>query len=54
MRNTLNLQPGQMGLGDLRTVWQQSVTVTLDPKALPAIEASAAAIDAIVDKGDAA
>lgn len=54
MSNTLNLQPGQMSLGDLRTVWQQPVTVTLDPKALPAIEASAAAIDAIVDKGDAA
>ncbi len=54
MNASLTLHPGQMTLADLRTVWQQTVTVTLDPQARPAIDASAAAIHAIVAKGDAA
>ena len=54
MTTTLTLQPGQMGLADLRTVWQQAVRVQLSDDAQAGIAASAAAIHAIVHKGDAA
>jgi histidine ammonia-lyase len=54
MTHTLTLQPGQMTLADLRTVWQQPVAVQLDASAHAGIAASAAAIHAIVAKGDAA
>ncbi|MFP8777121.1 histidine ammonia-lyase [Hydrogenophaga sp. RWCD_12] len=54
MKHTLTLHPGQMTLADLRTVWQQPVTVALTDDARAAIDASAAAIHAIVAKGDAA
>lgn len=52
--NALTLHPGQMTLADLRAVWQQPVTVALTDNARSAIDASAAAIHAIVAKGDAA
>ena len=54
MTHTLTLHPGQMSLADLRTVWQQAVRVELGGEAQAAIAASAAAIHAIVHKGDAA
>ncbi|EWS57357.1 histidine ammonia-lyase [Hydrogenophaga sp. T4] len=54
MTHTLTLQPGQMTLADLRTVWQQAVRVQLSDDAQAGIAASAAAIHAIVHKGDAA
>jgi histidine ammonia-lyase len=54
MTHTLTLNPGQMTLADLRAVWQQPVTVALTDDARAAIDASAAAIHAIVAKGDAA
>ena len=54
MTQTLTLQPGQMTLADLRTVWQQAVRVQLSDDAQAGIAASAAAIHAIVQKGDAA
>ena len=54
MSTTLTLNPGQMSLADLRAVWQQPVTVALNGEARAAIDASAAAIHAIVAKGDAA
>ena len=54
MTHTLTLQPGQMSLADLRTVWQQAVRVQLSDDAQVGIAASAAAIHAIVHKGDAA
>ncbi|MDZ4355126.1 MAG: aromatic amino acid lyase, partial [Variovorax sp.] len=54
MTHTLTLQPGQMSLADLRTVWQQAVHVELSDDAQAGIKASAAAIHAIVHKGDAA
>jgi len=54
MNPTLTLQPGQMRLADLRTVWQQAVRVQLSSEAQAGIAASAAAIQAIVQKGDAA
>ena len=54
MTHTLTLQPGQMSLADLRTVWQQAVHIQLSEDAQAGIHASAAAIRQIVDKGDAA
>ena len=54
MTHTLTLQPGQMSLADLRTVWQQAVHIQLSEDAQTGIHASAAAIRRIVDKGDAA
>ena len=54
MNHILTLQPGQMTLADLRTVWQQPVRVQLSDDAQAGIAASAAAIHAIVQKGDAA
>ncbi len=48
------LIPGVMTLADLRAVWTSSAPVVLADSAWPAIEASAAAVRAIVAKGDAA
>jgi histidine ammonia-lyase len=50
MNSSLTLQPGQMTLADLRTVWQQAVQVQLSSDAHAGIAASAAAIHAIVPK----
>lgn len=54
MNPTRTLTPGQLTLADLRAVWQQPVTVTLARGAYQAIEDAAAAIHAIVAKGEAA
>ena len=54
MSTTLTLNPGQMTLADLRAVWQRPVTVALTSDARAAIDASAAAIHAIVAQGQAA
>ena len=48
------LQPGLMTLGDLRAVWAAPGALMLSPSAYPIIEKSAAAVQAIVAKGDAA
>jgi histidine ammonia-lyase len=48
------LTPGAMTLANLRAVWTLSAPVMLADSAWPAIEASAAAVRAIVAKGDAA
>jgi histidine ammonia-lyase len=48
------LTPGAMTLADLRAVWAAPVAITLADSAWPAIEASAAAVRAIVAKGEAA
>jgi histidine ammonia-lyase len=48
------LDPGHMTLADLRRFWAAPVPVVLAPQALPGILASAAAVQAIVAKGDAA
>jgi histidine ammonia-lyase len=48
------LTPGAMTLADLRAVWAGPGTLTLADSAWPAIEASAAAVRAIVARGDAA
>ena len=58
MTTTLNLNwtlaPGAMTLADLRAVWAAPVPLTLAASAWPAIVASAAAVRAIVAKGEAA
>ncbi|HEU4376058.1 MAG TPA: histidine ammonia-lyase [Telluria sp.] len=48
------LTPGAMTLADLRAVWSGPAKLSLADSAWPAIEASAAAVRAIVAKGDAA
>ncbi|MDO8439363.1 MAG: histidine ammonia-lyase [Telluria sp.] len=48
------LTPGAMTMDDLRAVWAAPATLTLSASAYPVIKASAAAVDAIVAKGDAA
>ncbi|MBC7452536.1 MAG: histidine ammonia-lyase [Massilia sp.] len=48
------LSPGAMTMADLRAVWAASAPLTLAVEAYPLIKASAAAVDAIVAKGDAA
>ncbi len=50
----LSLLPGQLTLADLRAVWQAPVRATLHPSAHAGIAASAAAIERIVTKGEAA
>ncbi|MYM33868.1 histidine ammonia-lyase [Duganella sp. FT94W] len=50
----LILKPGAMTLAELRAVWSAAVPLSLAPEAYPDIEASAAAVRAIVAKGDAA
>jgi histidine ammonia-lyase len=56
-KNTNNgwtLNPGLMTMGDLRAVWAAPAKLTLSAGAYPVIKASAAAVEAIVAKGDAA
>ena len=48
------LKPGAMTLGDLRAVWASHSKLTLATEAYPVIRASAAAVEKIVAKGDAA
>jgi len=50
----LILRPGTLTLSDLRAAWQTHGALTLAPQACEAIEASAAAVQAIVAKGDPA
>jgi len=54
MTMTLTLKPGALTLSELRAVWNQAAPLALDRDAYPVIEASAAAVRAIVAKGDAA
>ena len=48
------LKPGKITLAELRDAWSAAAPVTLAAEAYPVIEASAAAVRAIVAKGDAA
>ena len=50
----LTLKPGAMTLSELRAVWTAAAPLTLAAEAFPVIEAAAAAVQAIVAKGDAA
>jgi histidine ammonia-lyase len=51
---SLLLKPGELTLNDLRAVWGAAGALTLDAGAYSAIAASAAAVEAIVAKGDPA
>ena len=51
---SLLLRPGSLTLEDLRAIWNHPLTVTLDPSALPAIAASATAIQSVVARGEPA
>ena len=51
---SLTIHPGQFSLSDLRLIWKQPVQLQLHPDSRAAIDASAAAIRKIVEKGDAA
>jgi histidine ammonia-lyase len=51
---TFTLQPGELALADLRAAWSAPAHQALAPEARQAIEASAAAVQAIVAKGDPA
>ena len=53
-QTALTLKPGAMTLSELRAVWTATGPLTLAAEAYPVIEASAAAVQAIVAKGDAA
>jgi histidine ammonia-lyase len=48
------LNPGALTMADLRAAWAAPATLTLAADAYPVIKASAAAVEAIVAKGDAA
>ena len=52
--SNFTIQPGQFTLHDLRAVWQSPCTLTLAPASYAAIDSAAAAIAAIVAKGEAA
>jgi histidine ammonia-lyase len=52
--HVFTLKPGAMTLSDLRAAWAAPSKIALDPAAYEAIDASAAAVQAIVAKGDAA
>jgi len=52
--NDITLHPGQLRLSDLRAVWAAHLPLTLADSAWGPIAASAAAVDAIVAKGDPA
>ncbi len=53
-KNAWTLKPGKITLSELRAVWNETGRLTLAAEAYPVIEASAAAVQAIVAKGDAA
>jgi histidine ammonia-lyase len=52
--NSWTLNPGKIALTELRAAWMAHAPVALSPEAYPAIKASAAVVEAIVAKGDAA
>ncbi len=54
MSSTLTIQPGQLSLADIRNIWLAAAPLKLAPEAYAAINASAATIERIVARGDAA
>jgi histidine ammonia-lyase len=54
MHEILTLKPGQLSMAQLRQVWRDEVELRLAPEAYVAIEESAAAVKAIVEKGEPA
>ena len=51
MNPTLSIQPGQLTLSDLRSIWRDAVPLKLDPSAFDAINRAAATIHKIVERG---
>jgi len=51
MKNTLTLNPGQLTLADLRKIWRDAAPLALNASAYEAINASAATIHKIVERG---
>jgi histidine ammonia-lyase len=54
MKTPLTLQPGKMSLAEIRRIWAEAVPLELPPAAYAAINASAATVARIVERGDAA
>jgi len=54
MKATLVIHPGELTLGEIRNIWLDAAPIALAPSAYAAIEASAATIQRIVARGDAA
>nr|WP_298685716.1 histidine ammonia-lyase [uncultured Dongia sp.] len=54
MTKTFILAPGHLSLVDLRRIWREGDQLAIDPKAFPAIDASAATVQAILDQGKTA
>ncbi|QBE64351.1 histidine ammonia-lyase [Pseudoduganella lutea] len=54
MQMTLTLHPGKLSLSDLRAAWAAHGPIALAPEAYADIDASARAVQAIVQKGEAA
>lgn len=52
--SSLILIPGRLALADLRSAWMAHGPIALAPEAYPQIDAAARAVEAIVQKGDAA
>ena len=48
---TLNIQPGKLSLSDLRQVHQNTTQLTLDPAAIPAVEASNKSVVSVLAAG---
>ncbi len=51
MNSSLILKPGQLALSDMRTIWRGAVPLALDASAYAAIEASAATVRKIAERG---
>jgi histidine ammonia-lyase len=54
MNDALTLNPGQVSLVELRSIWQSALPLALPDSAQAAMENAAATVQRIVDKGDAA
>jgi histidine ammonia-lyase len=54
MRDTFTLNPGALDLPALRNLWRSGAPLAIDPAAFPAIDASAATVQAILDQGKTA
>ncbi|MFT0531923.1 histidine ammonia-lyase [Castellaniella hirudinis] len=54
MSNSLTLTPGTLTLDDLRQIWQGGVQLSLPDQAIQDMDASAAIVQAIIDRGDPA
>ena len=50
----ITIDPGRLSLADLRRIWQARVALTLASDSRVTIEASAAAVQRIVARGNAA